>query len=160
MTGPRETEPRETGPRDTGPRDTGPGDGAKEPAEPTEDQLAERRVRVDRATRVALAAVLGLEAFTVLLVPRAIAQTATGLGGLKTGLLVGLAGLLVCAAFVQRRRWGIALGSLVQVPFVTVGAWVHAFFVVGVLFIGVWLYVLNLRHDLAGTPGGARMLIS
>jgi hypothetical protein len=131
-----------------------------EPAEPTEDQIAERQVRVNRATRGALAAVLGLEAFAVLLVPRAIAQTPTGLGGLRTGLLVGLAAVLVGAAFVQRRRWGIALGSLVQAPFVAVGVWVHAFFVVGVLFVAVWLYLLNLRHDLVGTPGGPRMLIS
>ncbi|HEY2985800.1 MAG TPA: DUF4233 domain-containing protein [Jatrophihabitantaceae bacterium] len=135
-----------------------------EPAEaetqPTEEQIAERRVRVNRATRGALAAVLALEAFAVLLVPRAIAQTPTGLGGLKTGLLIGLAAVLVGAAFVQRRRWGIAVGSLVQVPFVAVGVWVHAFLVAGVLFVGVWLYLLNIRHDLVGTPGGPRMLIS
>jgi len=133
---------------------------AEAETEPTEEQIAERRVRVNRATRGALAAVLGLEAFAVLLVPRAIAQTPTGLGGLKTGLLIGLAAVLVGAASVQRRRWGIALGSLVQVPFVAVGVWVHAFFVVGVLFVGVWLYLLNIRHDLVGTPGGPRMLIS
>ena len=133
---------------------------AEAETEPTEEQIAERRVRVNRATRGALAAVLGLEAFAVLLVPRAIAQTPTGLGGLKTGLLIGLAAVLIGAAFVQRRRWGIALGSLVQVPFVAVGVWVHAFFVAGVLFVGVWLYLLNIRHDLVGTPGGPRMLIS
>jgi hypothetical protein len=131
-----------------------------ETVEPTDEQIAERRVRVNRATRGALAAVLALEAFAALLVPRAIAQTSVGLGGVKTGLLIGLAALLVGAAFVQRRRWGIALGSLVQVPFVAVGVWVHAFFVVGVLFVGVWLYLLNIRHDLVGTPGGPRMLIS
>lgn len=127
---------------------------------PTDEQITERRVRVNRATRRGLAAVLCLEAFSALLVPRAIAQTATGLGGVKTGLLVGLAVVLVAAAVVQRRRWGIGAGSALQVPFVAVGVWVHAFFVVGVLFVGVWLYLLNLRHELAGTPGGIRMLVS
>jgi hypothetical protein len=126
----------------------------------SEEQLAERHRRVDRATRGGLAAVLCLEAFCVLLVPRAIAQTPTGLGGVKTGLLIGFAVVLIAAAVVQRRRWGVGVGSLLQVPFVLVGVWVHAFFIVGVLFVGVWLYLLNVRHELAGTPGGVRMLVS
>ena len=131
-----------------------------EPTEPTAEQIAERRVRVNRSTRSGLAAVLCLEAFSVLLVPRAIAQTATGLGGVKTGLLVGLAALLVAAACVQRRRWGIGVGSLMQPVFVAVGVWVPAFFVAGALFVGVWLYLLNIRREMVGTPGGPRMLIS
>jgi len=130
------------------------------PPELTEQQLAERRERTDRSTRRGLAAVLALEAFSVLLVPRAIAQTAAGLGGLKTGLLLGFAVVLVAAAAVQRRRWGIGLGSALHVPLLLIGLWVHAFFIVAALFIGVWLYLLNLRHELVGTPGGVRMLVS
>jgi uncharacterized protein DUF4233 len=130
------------------------------PPELTEEQLAERRERTDRSTRRALAAVLALEAFAVLLVPRAIAQTSTGLGGVKTGLLIGFAVVLIAAAAVQRRRWGIGLGTVLHVPFALIGVWVHAFFIVAVLFIGVWLYLLNLRHELVGTPGGVRMLVS
>lgn len=128
--------------------------------EPTPEQIEERRRRVNRATRNALAAVLGLEAFVVLLVPRAIAQTSVGLGGVKTGLLIGFAVVLIAAASVQRRRWGIGLGSVLQLPFLALGLWVHVFFVVAALFLGVWLYLLNLRHEMVGTPGGVRMLIS
>jgi hypothetical protein len=124
----------------------------------TDDE--QRRENVNRASRRALAAVLGLEAFVVLLVPRAIAQTATGLGGLKTGLLIGFAVVLVAAAMVQRRRWGIGLGSALHVPLLLIGVWVHAFFIIAALFLGVWLYLLNLRHELVGTPGGVRMLVS
>ena len=130
------------------------------PPELTAEQLAERRERTNRATRRSLAAVLALEAFAVLLVPRAIAQTATGLDGVKTGLLIGFAVVLIVAASVQRRRWGIGFGSALHVPLVLIGVWVHAFFIVAVLFIGVWLYLLNLRHELVGTPGGVRMLVS
>jgi len=126
----------------------------------TEEQLAARRQNTNRATRRGLAAVLCLEAFAVLLVPRAIAQTATGLDGLKTGLLLGFAGVLVAASVVLRRRWGIGVGSALHVPLVLIGVWVHAFFIVAALFVGVWLYLLNLRHELVGTPGGVRMLVS
>jgi ABC-type Co2+ transport system permease subunit len=104
--------------------------------------------------------VVCLEAFVVLLVPRAIAQTSTGLGGVKTGLLIGFAVVLVAAGVTLRRSWGIGVGSLLQVPFVLVGVWIPAFFIVGALFVGVWLYLLNLRHELVGTPGGVRMLVS
>lgn len=128
--------------------------------EPTPEQIEERRVRVNRATRNALAGVLGMEAFVVLLVPRAIAQTSVGLGGVKTGLLIGFAVVLIAVAAGQRRRWGIGLGSVLQLPLLAVGLWVHVFFVVAAMFIGVWLYLLNLRHEMAGTPGGLRMLIS
>lgn len=121
--------------------------------------LEQRRQNVDRATRRALAGVLYLEAFTVLLVPRALART-TGLGGLKTGLLLGFAALLVAVATMQRRRWGIGLGSALHVPLLLIGIWTHAFFIVAALFLGVWLYLLNMRHELVGTPGGVRMLVS
>lgn len=130
------------------------------PPELTEEQLEQRRISSNRATRRGLAAVLCLEAFAVLLVPRAIAQTSTGLGGVKTGLLIGFAVLLVLASGLLRRRWGIGAGTVLHVPLVLIGIWVHAFFIVGALFAGVWLYLLNLRHELAGTPGGVRMLVS
>lgn len=128
--------------------------------EPTEEQRAERAVRADRATRGALAAVLGLEALVVLLVPRAIAFTATGLGGTRAGLLISLAVLMVAAAGLMRRPWGIGVGSALQVPFILTGIWLTAMFVVAAIFATVWLSLLNLRRELVGTPGGIRMLAS
>ncbi|MFN2518916.1 MAG: DUF4233 domain-containing protein [Jatrophihabitantaceae bacterium] len=128
--------------------------------QPTAEQRAERAVRADRATRAALAGILGLEAVVVLLVPRAIAFTATGLGGTRTAVLVGLAVLMVAAAGLSRRPWGIGLGSLLQVAFIGTGIWLAAMFVVGAIFAMIWLYLLNLRRELVGTPGGVRMLVS
>jgi Protein of unknown function (DUF4233) len=131
-----------------------------EPTEPTADQLAERALRADKSTRAALAGILGLEAVVVLLVPRAIAFTATGLGATRAGLLIALAVLMVMAAGLVRRPWGIGLGSLLQVAFVLTGVWLAAMFVVAGIFATIWLYLLNLRHELVGTPGGVRMLLS
>ncbi len=59
--------------------------------------IEQRRVKANRATRGVLAALLCLEAIIVLLVPRAIAQTSTGLDTTKTVLLVALAVVLVLA---------------------------------------------------------------
>ena len=129
-------------------------------AEPTEEQFAERARRANKATRGALAAILALEALVVLLVPRAIAYTAAGLGGTKTGLLIGLAALMVACAALLRRPWGIGLGSLLQLAFILTGIVLAVMFVIAAIFATIWLYLLNLRHDLVGTPGGVRMLVS
>jgi hypothetical protein len=137
-----------------------PGGAEPSGAEPSGEQRAERRRRADRATRGALAAVLCLEALCLLLVPRAIAQTSVGLDGVKTTLLLGGAVLFVIVGFCLRRRWGIGAGSGLQLAVLAVCLWVPAFLVVAGLFLGVWVYLLHLRHELAETPGGLRMLFS
>ncbi|MCW2646803.1 MAG: hypothetical protein JWP07_2912 [Pseudonocardiales bacterium] len=128
--------------------------------EPTEEQRAERAARANRATRGALSAVLGLEALVVLLVPRAIAFTSTGLGGTRAGLLIALAVIMVAAAGLMRRPWGIGVGSALQLPFILTGVWLTVMFVVAAIFATIWLSLLNLRKELVGTPGGIRMLAS
>jgi Protein of unknown function (DUF4233) len=165
------TEPAESQPprdvRASGdPAESQPPRDAGEPPDESPDQLdpeqlqAVRRASADKATRRALSALLCLEAFSVLLVPRALAQTPGGLGGTKTALLIGFAVLLVVAAALLRRPWMVGAGSLLQLPMIGIGLWIHAFFIVAALFVGVWLYTLNLRHEIAGTPGGLRMLSS
>jgi hypothetical protein len=130
------------------------------PAGPTQEQIAARAVRANRATRGALAAILALEALVTLLVPRAIAFTDTGLGTARTVILIGLAVVMVIAAGLVRRPFGIGLGSLLQVAFIATGVFIGAMYVVGVLFAAAWGYLLKLRHELVGTPGGLRVLIS
>jgi uncharacterized protein DUF4233 len=128
--------------------------------EPTEEELAVRRAKADRATRAVLAALLCLEALVVLLVPRAIAQTSTGLDASKTVILIGLAVVLVVTAGLLRRPWGIGLGSALQLAVLATSVLEHALIVVGLMFIGLWWWVLTMRRDLAGKPGGLRMLVS
>lgn len=119
-----------------------------------------RQAKANRACRVTLAAVLTLEAFVMLLVPRAIAQTDVGLTTTKTLILVAFAVLLIGVGAMLRRRWGIGAGSALQIPVLATGFWEPTLFIVAACFIGIWLYVLNLRHQLVGTPGGLRMLYS
>lgn len=127
------------------------------PAPPTPEQIAERARRANKATRAAMAAVLGLEALVVLLVPRTIAFT-TGLGPVRTGLCFGTAAVLILAAALLRRPWGIAVGSALQLVFIATGFLIATMFLIGAIFAAVWLRLLMLRHDLVGTPGGLRML--
>lgn len=137
-----------------------PGTDAQVPyQEPTPEQLAERAARANKATRGALAGILGLEAVVTLLVPRAIAFT-TGLGLTRTLILVGLAVLMIVAAGLVRRPFGIGVGSVLQLLFVLTGILLPAMFVVGAIFAAIWGYLLSLRHELAGTPGGWRLLVS
>lgn len=154
----------ELGPEPTSVPGAAPGAGpADEPdaewVEPTPEQVAERAARANRATRGALAGILGLEAVVTLLVPRAIAFT-TGLGVARTSILIGLAVLMIVGAGLMRRPFGIGLGSLLQVLFVLTGIMLSAMFIVGVIFAAIWGRLLTTRHELVGTPGGWRMLIS
>jgi hypothetical protein len=126
----------------------------------TADEQEARRNKANRATRGGLAGILCLEAFVVLLVPRAIAQTSEGLDGSKTGLLVALAVVLVAVGFSLRRPWGIAVGSALQVVLAATVVLVSAMIIVVVFFVAIWVYLLRTRHQLVGTPAGWRMLIS
>jgi hypothetical protein len=128
--------------------------------EPSAEELETRRLKANRATRGGLAAILCLEAFVVLLVPRAIAQSSTGLSGTKTVLLVALALVLVATGFLLRRPWGIGLGSGLQLVLAATVVLVPSLIVVVVIFALLWLYLLQTRHQLVGTPSGWRMLIS
>jgi hypothetical protein len=121
---------------------------------------AERLRRADRATRGAAAGLLCLEGLVVLLIPRAIAQTSTGLDAVKTTLLIGLAVVLVGCGFLLRRRWGIGAGSALQLLLVGTVVLIPVLAVVVVFFLLVWWYLLRTRHQLLGTPAGWRMLIS
>lgn len=145
---------------DAGPRNRPTQADVKEAKDVVETILDARRTKANRATRGVLAAVLCLEALVVLLVPRAIAQTSTGLNTAKTLVLVVLAVVLVATGFLLRRRWGIGLGSALQVAVLATGIWTAVMFAVGIIFVAIWVWVLTMRRDLVGTPGGVRMFVS
>ena len=132
---------------------------AREP-EPTPEQIAERARRANKATRGALAGVLGLEALVVLLVPRALAFSGTGLGVAKATTLIAFAIVLIGTAALLRRPWGIGAGSAWQLLLILTGIWLWPMFIVGAIFAAIWGRLLMLRHELVGTPGGVRMLVS
>ena len=109
-------------------------------------------VRAARALRGAAAGVLVLEGIAVLFVPRGIAQTEEGLGGVQLTLLLVLAVVLVLAGGVQRRPWGVVVGTALQVPLLLTGLLNAAMWFVGGVFVLIWLYLLQVRKELLGHP--------
>ncbi len=109
-------------------------------------------VRAGRALRGAAAAILLLEGISVLFVPRAIAQTEAGLGGVRLTLLLVLALLLLLASGVQRRPRGLETATALQVPLLLTGLIDGAMWFVGGVFVLIWLYLLQVRKELLGSP--------
>ena len=111
-------------------------------------------VRAAKALRGAAAATLALEGIAVLFVPRGIAQSGEGLTGFRLAALLVLAVVLVLASGVQRRPWGLMAGTVLQAPLLLTGLFNSVMFVVGGVFLLIWLYLLQVRKELLGSPFG------
>ena len=111
-------------------------------------------VRAARALGGAAAAVLMIEGIAVLFVPRGIAQSGPGLSGGRLAFLLGLAVVLILSAGVQRRPWGLYVGTALQVPLLLTGLLNNVMWFLGGAFVLIWLYLLQLRRELIGSPFG------
>ena len=111
-------------------------------------------VRAGKALNGAAAAILLLEGIAVLFVPRGIAQSGDGLTGFRLTVLLVLAVLLILASGVQRRPQGLVVGSVLQVPLLLTGLFSSAMWLVAGVFVLIWLYLLQIRKDLLGSPFG------
>jgi hypothetical protein len=109
-------------------------------------------VRAGRALAGAAAAVLLLEGIATLFVPRGIAQSGPGLTGPRLAVLLVLAVLLILASGLQRRPQGLLVGTVLQVPLLLTGLMNGAMWIVGGVFVLIWLYLLQVRKDLLGSP--------
>ena len=97
-----------------------------------------------------LAAGLSLEGITVLFLPMAIARIdEDGISGTQLTLLLLLAAALFATAGLQRRRFGIVAASVLQLAVIATGVLVPAMYFLGLLFAGVWAYLLWVRQEIA-----------
>ncbi len=101
------------------------------------------------------AAVLILEALAVLFVPRAIAQTGSGLTPWRLAAVLAVVVALVVIAGLQRRSWGPQAGLAVQLPVLATGFFTAAMWFLGVLFLLLWIYLLRIRAELLDPPPGS-----
>jgi hypothetical protein len=91
----------------------------------------------------------------VLFVPRGIAQSGPGLTGFRLTALLVLALLLLLASGVQRRPQGLMVGTALQVPLLLTGLFNSVMWIVAGAFVLIWLYLLQVRKELLGSPFGA-----
>jgi hypothetical protein len=112
-------------------------------------------VQAGRALGGAAAGILALEGIATLFVPRGIAQSGDGLTGFRLVFLLVLALLLILAAGVQRRPWGPVAGTVLQVPLLLTGLFSSVMWIVAGAFVLIWLYLLQVRKELLGSPFGA-----
>jgi hypothetical protein len=112
-------------------------------------------VRAARALGGAAAGVLVIEGIAVLFAPRGIAQSGPGLTGPRLTFLLVLAVVLILAAGVQRRPAGLVVGTALQVPLLLTGLLNSVMWIVGGVFVLIWLYLLQVRKELIGSPFGA-----
>lgn len=109
-----------------------------------------------RGLRGVLAGTLCLESIVVAL---ALLVVAKGSGGVSStaGWIVGaLALLMLAAAFVQRRPWGLPVALALQVVMILCWPLVPTLGVLGLVFALVWAYLLWLRRELARRLAGDR----
>jgi hypothetical protein len=111
-------------------------------------------VRAGRALGGAAAGVLVLEGIVVLFVPRGIAQEGAGLTTFRLVYLLVLAALLILSSGLQRRPQGLVVGTVLQVPVLLTGLFNGVMWVLGGIFVLIWLYLLQVRKELLGSPFG------
>jgi hypothetical protein len=111
-------------------------------------------VRAGRALNGAAAAILLLEGIATLFVPRGIAQDGDGLTGGRLTYLLVLALVLVLASGIQRRERGVLIGTALQVPLLMTGLFNNVMWFVAGAFVLIWLYLLQVRKELLGSPFG------
>jgi Protein of unknown function (DUF4233) len=112
-------------------------------------------VRAGRALGGAAAGILVLAGIATLFVPRGIAQSGDGLTGFRLTYLLVLAFVLILAAGVQRRREGVVVGTVLQVPLLLTGLFSGVMWLVAGAFVLIWLYLLQVRKELLGSPFGS-----
>jgi len=112
-------------------------------------------VRAGRALNGAAAGVLVLEGIATLFVPRGIAQSGEGLTGGRLTYLLVLAVVLMLAAGIQRRPRGLIVATALQVPLLLTGLLDSVMWFVAGAFVLIWLYLLQVRKELLGSPFGA-----
>lgn len=95
------------------------------------------------------ATVLGMEAIVCgLMTPVAIAQGVSS--GLAVSVGIGLAVACLLVTGLLKRPFGYVAGSLIQVLAVAAGFLVSAMFVLGLIFMALWITAIFVAHRVEG----------
>ncbi len=155
MTGPDEP----TGPDDRSPGGvpaarpaaTGGGPGERDEADPPAEGAPSGLRNPAAAVRGVGAGALVIEALVLLLAIVPLHTLGVRMAGFAIGAVVGLAVACVLLAGMLRMAWAWYAGMVVQVLLLACGFFHVALAVLGVLFGGVWAYVLSVRRSVLGS---------
>jgi hypothetical protein len=103
-----------------------------------------------KGLRGVFAATLVLEAIVVGLALLVLPKFGDGATPLGVAVIGALAVVMIVAAGLQRRPWGLRLALVLQIVMVACGLLVPALGVMGGVFVLVWAALLLLRRDLLG----------
>lgn len=102
------------------------------------------------AVRGVGAGALALEALVLLMAIVPLAKLGGRMTGPAIGAVVGLAVVCATLAGLLRHRWAWYAGIAVQVLLLVSGLFQVALAIAGLIFGGVWAYVLNVRRSVLG----------
>ncbi|GAA3393664.1 DUF4233 domain-containing protein [Cryptosporangium minutisporangium] len=105
----------------------------------------------DAAVRGVGAATLGLEFLVLLLAIQPLRLLLPDASAAASGLAAGLALLCLLAAGLLRYRWAWQATTVLQVVVVLTGIVHWMLGAVGLIFLLVWIYVLNVRKTVLGS---------
>lgn len=100
-----------------------------------------------KSFRGVMAGALILEAIVVLLALPVVARLGGGVTLASGGYLVGLAVVLVLFAGIQGRPWAIWANLALQLVLIAGVVVNGAIGFIGLVFLGVWLLIAYLRHE-------------
>lgn len=130
-----------------------PGQAAPEQPDPADQPAAGPRSGLRNpagAVRGVGAGTLVLEAIVLLLAIQPIRMLSGRLSGYGVGAMAVLAGLCIVLAALLRRNWAWYAGIGLQVLVLATGVFQLAIAVLGLVFGGIWLYVLHVRRTVLG----------
>lgn len=99
-----------------------------------------------RAARGVAAAALGVEALVLLLAVQPIRVLGGELSGLGVGVVIALAVIALLLAGLLRRPWAWLAATILQLALIAGGFLHWSLAVLGLVFLLVWLYCLNVRY--------------
>lgn len=102
-----------------------------------------------KGLRGVMAGTLIMEFLVFLLALPVVWQLSSGVNSAGFAVVIALAVLMLVAAFVQRRSWGLPFALALQGGVVLCWLVHPGIGIMGVVFALVWAYILRLRQDIA-----------
>jgi hypothetical protein len=140
--GPSHPDPDSPGP--THPVPTNPDPDSPGPANPEPEGPTSGLRNPQAAVRGVAMGTLILESIVVLLAIAPI-KMMSGITGTQLVVLSGLAVVCLLVCGLLRRPWGWHVGTALQVAVTLTGFYTPAMFVLGIVFLLIWVYLLRLR---------------